>query len=242
MISFCVRPLLAAAAVALVAPVSAQTPTGKDLPPIEPVSSVRRPSPVYPLDHLLKGKTGWAEVRFMVDYAGNPTMPAVAGTNDPAFGAALLADVESNEFMPPRMNGQPQIALSSVRYEFSGEASLEPADKRVLAELKKPKPAIPTAQELDAPLKASRQEAPVYPYAQESDGISGKAEIEFIVDRDGRAVLPRVVSSSSDDFGWAAATAISLWRYAPPMKGGQKTDARVNLVFKFDHTTGKVTW
>lgn len=220
----------------------AQLPASGSLPATNPVSMVRKPAPVYPLDLLLKGKTGWAEVRFSVDYSGRPVLTSVASKSDEAFGHALLADIESNEFMPPRINGQPQITLSGVRHEFKGEAALDASERRVLAELKKPVPAILGVKDLDAPLKSIRQEPPTYPFAAQSDALSGRAEIEFVIDKDGRALLPRIVNSSSDDFGWAAATAITRWRYQPPTKGGQKVDARTSVIVNFDHKKGTATW
>lgn len=229
-------------AVAIAAPAFAQVPPASSLPPAEVVSMVRKLSPVYPLDLLLKGKTGSAEVRFMVDYSGRPVMTSVLTATNPAFGQALLAEIESDEFMPPRVNGKPQLTLSGQKYIFDGEASLDPSEKRLLVELRKPMPAIVTANELDKPLALIRKDPPVYPFAPQSDGLSGKAEIEFIVDRDGRVNFPKILSSSQDDFGWAAATAISRWKYTPPTKGGQKVDVRTSVVVKFDHTKGTVTW
>lgn len=228
-------------AVVAATPAIAQVPGG-ELPPARSVSSVRRTAPVYPLDALLKGKTGWAEIRFMVDYSGRPVMTTIAESSEPAFGYALMADVEANEFMPPRVNGQPQIALSAIRHNFEGEASLDPAEKRVLAELKKAKPALVPAKELDVPLKSIRQEPPVFPYAQQSDGISGRAVIEYVVDRDGQALLPRIVSATSEDFGWAACQAVTKWRFQPPVKGGQKVDARATVTINFDHAKGTASW
>jgi len=213
-----------------------------ELPPTQPVSSVRKSSPVYPLDALLKGKTGWAEVRFMVDYSGRAVMTCVASSSGPSFGHALLADVEANEFIPPRTNGKPTLTLTGERFIFEGEAQLDPGQKRVLAELRQAIPTITAAAELDKPLVATRQQAPVYPYALESDGLSGRAEIEFIVDRDGRAVFPRVVTATQEDFGWSAATAISHWKYQPPVKAGIKVDARAKVTVNFDHNKGTATW
>ena len=213
-----------------------------DLPATMPVSTVRKLSPIYPYDALLKGKTGWAEVRFMVDYSGRAVMTCVSSASSPAFGHALLADIESNEFIPPRVNGKPTLTLAGERYIFDGEAQFDANEKRVLSELRQPIPTVVPARELDKPLSATRQPAPVYPYALESDGLSGRAEIEFVVDRDGHAVFPRIVSATQEDFGWSAATAISHWRYVPPVKGGAKVDARTTLVVNFDHTKGTVTW
>lgn len=233
--------LLFTAALAAALPLVAQTPPAQ-LPPLKPISMVRKLSPVYPLDLLLKGKTGYAEVRFMVDYSGRAVMTTVASASTPAFGAALLADIESNEFMPERINGQPQLTLTGERYTFNGEAALDPGERRILAELKKPAPALVPAKELDKPLVQVRKDSPVYPFALQSDAISGRAEVEFVVDRDGNALFPRIVNASHDDFGWSAATAIQRWRFQPPTKNGQKVDARTSVVVQFDNTKGTVTW
>lgn len=219
----------------------AQTPSGGALPPIKPLSMVRKLAPVYPYDLLLKGKAGWAEVRFMVDYSGRAVMTTIAESSNPVFGHSLLAEIEANEFMPPRMNGQPQISLTGQRYTFE-EGALEPSDRRILIELRKPTPDIVPAGELDAPLAPIRREAPVFPSALLGEGVSGRAEIEFIVDREGRVCLPRVVSASHEDFGWAAATRIARWRYQPPLKGGQKVDTRTTQVVTFDHTKGAASF
>jgi TonB family protein len=213
-----------------------------DLPPTMPVSSVRQMLPIYPYDALLKGKTGWAEVRFMVDYSGRAVMTCVSSSSSPAFGHALLADIESNEFIPPRVNGKPTLTLTGERFIFEGESQFDANEKRVLSELRQAIPTITPVHELDKPLSAIRQQAPVYPYALESDGLSGRAEIEFVIDRNGHVYFPRIVSATQEDFGWAAATAISRWRYQPPTKGGAKVDARAIVTVNFDHNKGTATW
>lgn len=210
------------------------------MPPVKQITMVRKLVPVYPFDELVKGKTGWAEVRFMVDYSGRPIMTTVAASSNPVFGRSLLAEIESNEFMPPRVNGQPQITLSGERYSFNGEANLDPSEKRILAELRKPMPALSNSRELDKALTPIRRDAPTFPSALLSEGVSGKVELEFVVDRDGRAMFPRIVSSSHEDFGWAAAAAISRWRYQPPVKGGAKVDTRANVTVTFDSSKGTV--
>lgn len=231
----------------LILTVSVALPTfgqgpASDLPPIKSVTMVRKLNPVYPLDELLKGKTGTAEVRFMVDYSGRPTMTTIASATSPVFGRALLAEIESNEFLPPRVNGQPQLALTGERYVFNGEASLEPNERRVLGELRKSGSGIAATSELDKPLTPIRRDPPVFPSALQSESVSGRAEIEFIVDMDGRVVLPRIANASHEDFGWSAATAISRWRFQPPLKGGQKVDVRTTVVINYDGAKGVATF
>lgn len=236
MIPLRVRSLVLTLAVAAGVAVVAEAQPGAELPPLRSVSMVRKVSPVYPFEQLIKGKTGWAEVRFVVDYSGKAVMATISSSSNPAFGHALLADIESNEFMPPRVNGAPQVTLAGQRFNFD-ENALDPSEKRVIAELRKPMPAIVPMAELDKPLAPARREPPIFPPALQADGANGRAEIEFIVDRDGRAMLPRIVNASHEDFGWTAATAITRWRYQPPTKGGQKVDARATVVVTFDAAT-----
>jgi TonB family protein len=135
------------------------------------------------------------------------------------------------------------ITVCQEKRNFSGEAGLDPVAKQILAELRKPKPAIYTVNQLDKKPVAVRQEPhPAYPYALQSDGLSGQAEIEVVIDRDGRVLFPRIVSASQEDFGWAAAVAVSRWRFQPPTKDGQKVDARLTIPFTFDYAKMASSW
>jgi len=238
-----VHLLLAALALSSVglAPLSLAAPA-KDESPLPAPLSVRTINPVYPLDLLLQGKSGWAEVHFTVEYSGHAILSNPLGSSDPLFAKALQAEIEGTEFMPPRRNGAPVLSSTQQRFSFSGETSLDPVAKQILAELRKPKPAIYTADQLDAKLTPIRQEPPAFPYAQRSDGVSGKAEVEVIIDKDGRPLFPRIISATYDDFGWAAATAIKRWKFPSPMKGGQKVEARVTIPFTFDFSKLAATW
>ncbi len=207
------------------------------------VNSVRRVAPTYPYDLLIQNKSGFAEVQFTVDYSGRAIMVRKKDASDEAFAKALMADIESNEFIPPRINGEPRLATSTQRFQFSGDSTMTDAtQKAVLAELRKPNPKILSAKELDKAPFPVRQDPPGFPFALQSDNLSGKAEVEFVVDREGRVLFPRIVSASHEDFGWAAASAVSRWRYQPPVKGGAKVDARMSVVINFDATTLAATW
>jgi len=61
----------------------------------------------------------------------------------------------------------------------------------------------------------------------------GSAKIEFIINSEGRACLPRVVESTEPEFGWAAASALNQWVFTPPTRGGKPTDVRVQVPFGF---------
>ena len=230
--------LLASLTIALSSTLSAQTaPTDRISP-----KSVRATAPVYPYALLLQGKEGSAEVEFTIEYSGRAILASVVTTTDPAFAKALLADIEANEFLPPRINGQPRLAQAQLRYSFNSTAGLDPTARQILAELRKPMPAIPHADQLDKKPVAARQDQPVYPYSLQSDGVSGRAEIEIVVDRTGRVLFPRIISATNEDVGYAAAAAVARWRYQPGQKGGQPVDSRISVTINYDQAKMAASW
>jgi len=219
--------------------VSAQTPSdgvaGK-------AQASRAYNPVYPYEALIAGRSGWAEISCTVDYAGRATFLHVVGASDPAFASAFQADFEAVEFSPPRKNGRAVMSQLSERFDFPAQPALDPVAKAILAELRKPTPAILSVDQLDKKPEPIRQPRPAYPWVQRSDGASGQAEIEFVIDRSGRPLFPRIVSATQDDFGWAAATGILRWRYQPPVKNGEKVDARIKVTVTFDINKSADMW
>lgn len=219
------------------APVSGQTPDAGV------AMATRAFVPVYPYELLVAGKGGgWAEVRFAVDYAGTATFCTIVGSSHIAFGKSLQAEIESVEFIPPRKNGQPLMTSLQERYDFPAEPPLDPISRDVLEELRKPDPMFVKVTQLDAPPVAVRQDPSTYPWALRSDGVAGRAEIEFIIDRNGRALFPRIISATHSDFGWAAATAVSRWRFQPPKQNGQKVDVRLTMPVVFDVSAAEAAW
>jgi TonB family protein len=194
----------------------------------------RKVIPIYPYDMIVEGKSGWADANFLIDYTGRPLFTVPAGSSDGDFGKAVVAMVEASEFIPNRRDKHPVMTPALEHFRFEGEQSLDPDAKRVLAELRKPSPAICASGDLDERPKAMRQDSPVYPRALKDDGITGQAEIEFIVARDGRVLFPRIVSATHEDFGWAAAVAVGQWRFQPPQRNGQAVETRMRVPVLFD--------
>jgi TonB family protein len=67
----------------------------------------------------------------------------------------------------------------------------------------------------------------------EDRSAGGKVVVEFVVDKTGRVMLPRIVSASGLGFGYAAVQAIATWRFEPPTSGGNPTMARAQVPFAF---------
>lgn len=189
---------------------------------------------VYPYDLLLQGKTGWAETSFVVDYTGRPLFANAANASDPAFAKAAIAMIEANQYVPIKRDRHVSMTQTSQRIVFLGEAAMDPEARRILAELRKPSPSFCSVGELDSRPKALQQSAPVYPRAMKDDGLTGEAEIEFVVTSEGKVLFPHIVSATQEDFGWAAATAVAQWRFQPPTRNGQKVDVRMTVPVLFD--------
>jgi len=200
---------------------------------ITPPAAKRKAAPVYPYEMLISGQPGWADASFVVDYTGRPLFTNPAGSSNRAFAMAVVAMVEASAYNPGHKGKSTVMSPSKEHYEFAGEESLDPEARRVLAELRKHKPAILSSNELDERPKVIQQVSPAYPRALKDDGLTGQAEIEFIIDKDGRVLFPRIVSASHEDFGWAAATAVAQWKFQPPQKGGHNVEAKMSVPILF---------
>ena len=208
---------------------SAEAANG-ETPPV----AKRKVVPVYPYELLIDGRTGWAEASFVIDYSGRPLFTNSKRASDPAFAKAVVAMIEASRYQPGNHDKSSIMSPASERYQFGGEESLDANARRVLVTLRHGSGGFAAAAELDERPKAIRQESPAYPRALKDDGLTGRAEIEFVIDREGRALFPRIVSASHEDFGWAAATAVAQWRFQPPQKGGHQVDAIMRVPILFD--------
>lgn len=215
-------PVVAAASTPAAAPA-----TGVTLP-----APKRKATPVYPYEMLINGEPGWADASFVVDYTGRPLFANPAGASNRAFAMAVVAMVEASAYNPGRKGKEAVLTPSKEHYEFAGESSLDPEAKRILGELRN-HASILTTNDLDTRPKVVQQVSPAYPRALKDDGLTGQAEIEFIIDREGRVLFPRIVSASHEDFGWAAATAVAQWKFQPPQKGGRNVEAKMSVPILF---------
>lgn len=204
-------------------------PLVADVPP----QAKRRVAPVYPFEMLVAGRSGWAEADFLVDHSGRAQFTNPHGS-DREFALAITAMVEASDFSPARKGKRPLMAPSIERYSFNGEASLDLEARRILTEIRQGGERIVATAALSARPTPIKQSTPVYPRGLKCDKQTGQAEIEFIINREGRVLFPRIISASHEDFGWAAATAVSQWRFQPPVKDGQAVDVRMTVPVIFD--------
>jgi TonB family protein len=192
--------------------------------------------PVWPYDLLASGEGGSAAVTYTVGDDGVPRDVQVQSATKPEFGKALAAAVEASFYVRAMVDGQAVAVPLMQRADFAAVPQDAKDDSgpnvRLLAAVRKKQ--IGDSKGLDEKLTPLYRVPPVYPgLLRKNGGPAGRAEIDFIIDRDGRARLPRIVSATDEAFGWAAATAVAQWVFKAPLRGGQPVDVRARIPFNF---------
>ena len=192
--------------------------------------------PVYPYDLRLAGTEGEAVVDFVIRSDGRVDAVTVREATQPEFGRALAAALECWLFRPAHKSGSYVSVPAALRQKFNlAEADgSQPAAARLVDRLRNNDTEGMGAKGLDARLNPRYRMPPAYPAKLLSEKLAGKAEIAFIIDREGHCRLARIVSANHELFGWAAATAVERWVFDPPKRGGQPVDVRVTIPFTFD--------
>jgi TonB family protein len=203
----------------------------------EPPKPLVTSAPVYPFDLLEQNVKGKVSVSFTIDPAGQTHVIKVENADRPEFAAAASAMIAAWTFQPAMKGGKPGWALLRKSVEFNRDADdfpmNESAERLLKAIRRNPCPILVNAAELDAPLKGRFQPSPVVPDAVLKANTRAEAIVEFVVDHAGHAQLPRIISATDPEFGWAAATAVARWQYTVPSLKGKTVDVfvRVPLVF-----------
>jgi TonB family protein len=201
-----------------------------DTPP-QPRGTVRV---VYPYALLRAQKKGKAVVRYIVGTDGRVLRAEVGETSAPEFGLALRAAVECFTFEAALKGGRPCLAMQGYQQEFNRDEIWQLVSDEDIAllrrEEKKPE-TILTLRDLDGPPVALSRRPPRFPVSAKA--ATGEALIEFLIDEEGRARLPRIVSATEDGFGYAAVQSVASWRFEPPTRGGKTVVVRAQIPITF---------
>ena len=189
--------------------------------------------PVYPYELRRDGERGKARVAIVIDRRGRVGAVKILEASRPEFGRAIVAAVEGFKFDPAIKDGQPVPHLINFKQTFSDDELPDKSGDELLWLEKKHPERIVAAGALDAPLKPVSQRSPVFPLSVGADVATGEAMIEVLINEDGHARLPRIVSATDEAFGYAAAQAAAAWWFEPPKSGGKPAVGRVRVPFKF---------
>jgi TonB family protein len=195
-------------------------------------------APVYPYALLSQKIFGDAQVSLLVGPTGKVLLTKVVKASRPEFGYALQAAVEHFQYEPALRHARPTNALIGFHQEFEPRmgVSLSAADRDALTLQRKHPEQVLGAKLIDGKLKPLHAESPIYPTSLAATRQSGSATLEFMVGEDGGVLLPRVISATLPEFGYAAAQAVTLWRFAPPTSKGKPCVTRVQVPITFRPT------
>lgn len=200
---------------------------------------------VWPWERLLAGEGGRVLVEFDVWETGQVKNVVVIDASAREFGAPAIAAMERWIF-GPAMEDAGLFGFGAAPQKLERQRLRRTLDfvvPRRGADSSDPNGRlidgwqageIGGAKGLDEKLTPIYRVAPRYPQElRVTGGPAGRAEVEFVIDREGRARLPRVVSATHEAFGWAAATAVSQWVFRSPRRGGAAVDVKVRIPFDF---------
>lgn len=204
-----------------------------DIPP-EPVNTM---FPVYPFEDVAKGTTGKTKIAFIIGPTGRVASARVLEATTPQMGQAVLAMIDAWEFKPARKkDGSPALAAVGLEHVFgigTGDVPVSDEARDILRTLKRAPGQLRSLADLDRPVRPLSQRPPIYPSALRKKGEDGAAEIEFFIDRLGDAQLPRIISATAPEFGYAAAQAVATWRFTKPESKGKSVVVRVRIPVAF---------
>ena len=193
---------------------------------------------VYPFELLQARTKGKASIGYIVGTDGQVIRADVTEATTPEMGLAMLAMIETWKFEPARWaDGTPCMSMLGMTQKFdpSGEGYVPVSStaKEILRDLAKRPEKIFKFDDLDQPPKPRSCRSPVFPSTLRRAGAPGTAEIEFFIDENGDAQLPRIISASAPEFGYAAAQAVATWRFDSPLKAGKKVVTKVRIPVNF---------
>jgi TonB family protein len=185
--------------------------------------------PVYPYARVLAAEEGRAQARFVLAGDGAVASVVLLRASQPDFGAALVAAVSTWRFTPAAAADRPERRID---YDFTA-ARLTYGARRLAEKLRSGTSIWPGREGLDARPEVEGRPRLVYPFDLYVEGVAGSAMIDIVVDRTGLAYLPRVVSASRPEFGWAAAAFAGGLRFKPLTRKGRPVELHISLPVNF---------
>lgn len=194
---------------------------------------------VYPFDALLENERLAVLGGALISSEG--TVDSVLWKSDPIsddIKQATMAMLDTAKLEPAKKGKQTVATMVWFRVNFdplNGDVSISDSAAAILKKLRLEgaKAQFTKSKELDSKIKPLERQSPVFPRLSKITEDRGDALIEFFIDQDGFAQLPRIVEASAPAFGYAACQAISEWKFEPPLKEGKPVVVKVRVPVEF---------
>ena len=161
--------------------------------------------------------------------------PEIISASHEGFIAPTLAALEQWRFEPGLKNGEPADFKVSLPFTFKiplGMQLKRIMGRDVFVEIKET--IVPT-RDLGKIPTPERWLIPPYPEALIGSGLSGRAIVSFVINKEGLVVNPEVKKSDNDEFALAALLMVCRLRY-PVIRGadGEAIFVQASIEYPFE--------
>jgi TonB family protein len=207
-----------AVAAEVTVPVLCEPPLKDEVSHQTPPKVISRTPPEYPFSMRRYGLGGHVVVEFEVNPQGKVQNAVVTSSDNPAFDDSAIRAVRQWVFEPGRQDGEPntQKLRSPVIFQLAGVPGGGDSAFRVSTRGDQSK--LPPELRFDTPPSFRGVVIPVYPYELRRDGIRGKARVTALINQRGRVSAVKVQEADRPEFGFALATAMEGFTFAPALK------------------------
>lgn len=201
-----------------------------------PPEIMNYPAGAYPYALVADKVEDKARFILAIDEKGRVAQPAEIDAAREETKLAVRAIIDAYRFRPARLGGKPVPAAFKSEISFGlrkGDVRLSDSAIDILEVLKDEPAKIIAAEEADQLPQQIVFLKPAMPSTDWCPMASGSVEIEFYIDKKGRAQLPHVISASDPAFGYVAVQAATFWRFIPLKKNGDTVVARARATLYF---------
>ncbi len=192
---------------------------------------------VYPFD-LLKNKIqGTAQVAIVIGADGNVKDTKLIKASQPEFGQAAEASFGSWKFSPAQKDQKNSESLLTREFKFNfKDRDTQPnkSAQNILELISKGGKSIVPVNNLDTVPKALYQPLPVIPKEMIIPNQKNEVLVEFYIDQDGIAQLPRIVSQNNEKIAWMFLTQIMRWQFEKPTLSNKPVIAKIQVPFEVE--------
>ncbi len=205
----------------VVVSVLCQSPPQPAQAKVVPAKPIKQTSPEYPVAMRRFGLRGQVQIDFTVDTSGNVQNPVIFQSDNPAFDEPAITALREWKFEPGTRDGAPTALRQRQTIIFQLNETADGGNSAFTFSSGGDQSKLPPELHYDTPPKIRGVLVPVYPYAQERDGVRGRAKATMLINLQGRVAGVKVQSADQPEFGLALAAALEGFTFDPALKDGR---------------------